>query len=63
MNIVIKHKDWGSAREPCHADFFYEDFMKVSFGLEYISFTRYEVIDKPLFMLAVIKYGIVFEEV
>jgi hypothetical protein len=35
------------------------------FGLKYISNSRnlYDVIDKPLFMLFVIKYGIVFDEV
>lgn len=48
--------DWGRGT---HDDYEYD----MNLGLEYNLLNTYEVIDKPLFMLAVIKLGIRYKEI
>jgi len=55
--------DWGTLNGLNGSFHNYTDDAEI--GLHYISLskTHYDVIDKQLFMLAVIKYGIKFEEI
>jgi hypothetical protein len=61
MTIIIKdserwtQKDWDKKEERVG--------VKVRTDINNEHYLVYEVIDKPLFMLAVIKYGMEFEEI
>jgi hypothetical protein len=60
MIVRIKANDWGDA--PKTHDNSYYEYLN-GFGLDFINHVNFKVIDKKLFFLSVIKYGISHEEV
>ena len=60
MIVIIKEKDWGDI--PLNNDIFYYEYVN-EFGLDYMKYHHYKVIDKQLFFLSVIKHGIGYQEI
>jgi hypothetical protein len=54
--MIVHIHDWGRGY---HDDYKYDS----NLGLRYIINLGYEVIDKQVFMLAIIKHGIQFKEI
>jgi hypothetical protein len=53
MNIILLHGEWMES----------VNFTSFEIGIRHKVKNVYKVVDKPLFMLSVIKYGIMFMEV
>jgi hypothetical protein len=59
MCVIIYSKGWGDHPQSLYEN--YATYVK-NVGLEFITNTLFKVIDKQLFFLSVIKYGISYEE-
>lgn len=62
MTIKINSDGWGDAPKNSYDNIPYYEFLR-GFGLDYVKFHHYKVIDEKLFFLSVIKYGIVYVEI
>jgi len=60
MIVRINSEGWGDA--PRTHDNSYYEYLN-GFGIDFINYYNFKVIDKKLFFLSAIKYGISFEEV